>query len=215
MKKRASIIILLFSLILNTSNIIAQKIPYMTKIDSKEMKYIDNTEVSISDWREYEFDIKNRFGSNSQEFLSTIPDTALFRRYYNYSYIHPNANNMEKQNFSNADVGFMKNNYDKYPMIGISYKQCIDYCKWRTEIYNYKIKGVSKITFSIPSHEDYAKAISKAKITNNPPLFKLVNKKRGKITGVTDNVKEYNIGNKINPNDNPIGFRCIAIIEKD
>ena len=72
MKKRASIIILLFSLILNTSNIIAQKIPYMTQIDSKEMKYIDNTEVSISDWREYEFDMKNRFGSNSQEFLSTI-----------------------------------------------------------------------------------------------------------------------------------------------
>lgn len=43
MKKRASIIILLFSIILNTSNIIAQKIPYMTQIDSKEMKYIDNT----------------------------------------------------------------------------------------------------------------------------------------------------------------------------
>ena len=37
---------------------IAQKIPYMTQIDSKEMKYIDNTEVSISDWREYEFDMK-------------------------------------------------------------------------------------------------------------------------------------------------------------
>ena len=214
MKKRASIIILLFSLILNTSNIIAQKIPYMTQIDSKEMKYIDNTEVSISDWREYEFDMKNRFGSNSQEFLSTIPDTALFRRYYNYSFIHPNANNMEKQNFSNADVGFMKNNYDKYPMIGVSYEQCIDYCKWRTERFNWKIKGVEQIEFSLPTQEDYKKAESYAEITFNPPLSILKDKKSGKPQGITDNVIEYTLGNKDQVLDRPIGFRCIAKIIK-
>ncbi|MCK9163083.1 MAG: hypothetical protein WCR29_07815 [Bacteroidales bacterium] len=213
MKKVSSIVISLFSILLiGNISANAQRIPYMSLIDNKEMKYMDNAEISIDAWREYQYLMKKTYGQDSKEFLSTIFDSIVFDKYYgNLLKYSPN------ELWISPPMGSKKDLIDcsDYPMIGISYKQCIDYCKWRTEIYNYKIKGVSKITFSIPSHEDYAKAISKAKITNNPPLFKLVNKKRGKITGVTDNVKEYNIGNKINPNDNPIGFRCIAIIEKD
>jgi len=214
MKKITCIGILLFSIILNTSFIVAQKIPYMTQIDNKGIKYIDNTEVSIQNWKEYEFDIRNRFGANSPKLLSTIPDTALFRKYYNYSYISPNVSNEGKRNFSIADVEFMKKNYDKYPMIGISYQQCVDYCKWRTERFIWKIKGVKKIEFSLPTEEDYKTAEQYATITFNPPLSVLKLKKSGKVHGITDNVIEYTLGNNKERVDIPIGFRCIAKIIK-
>lgn len=213
MKKITCIGILLFSILLNTSNIVAQKIPYMTQIDNEELKYIDNSEISIIDWIEYEFAVKNRFGANSPEFLSVIPDTAFFKKHYNFSYISA-KNSDGKHKYSERDVEFMKKNYEKYPMIGISYQQCIDYCKWRTEVYNFKIKGVKKIEFSLPNKEDFKKAELYADITHNPPLSILINKKSEKPQGITDNVIEYSLENKDLVDDRPIGFRCVAKVTK-
>lgn len=209
-KIRCSVILVFGILLIGNMSAEAQKIPYMSLIDSQEMKYMDNAEVSIDAWREYQYYTKNKYGENSKEFASTIFDTVIFKKHYNkcFSYsptsIHISINK-ESSKKPSCD----------YPMIGISYDQCLDYCKWRTEVYNYKVKGVKKITFSLPSEFDYANAVSNAKITDNPPLSKLINKKRGQIYGLTDNVKEYVLDNKINPNGNPIGFRCVAIIEKD
>lgn len=211
MKKIICIGLLLFNIVLINTNAIAQKIPYMSLIDNKEMKYIDNAEISILAWKEYEYDMKNKYGINSIEFISTIPDTILFKKYYNHAYI---CSAKGENVYSNDDAKFM-NEYGIYPMIGISYQQCIDFCKWRTEVCNYKLKGVSKIIFSLPSKQDYEKAISYAKITKDTPLSKLKNKKRGKVKGITDNVEEYTIENTLNNKDYPIGFRCLATIIKE
>ncbi len=212
MKKITCIGILLFNILLNTY-IVAQNIPYMTKIDNEELKYIDNSEISIIDWIEYEFAIKNRFGANSPEFISVIPDTAFFNKHYNFSYISA-KNSDGKYKYHERDVKFMQKSYNKYPMIGISYKQCVDYCKWRTEVYNYKIKGVEKVEFSLPSKEDFQKAELLANITYNPPLSILNKKKSGKPQGITDNVIEYSLENKDLVSDRPIGFRCVAKVTK-
>jgi hypothetical protein len=183
----------------------------MSLIDNKEMKYMDNTEISIDAWREYQYDTRRKYGENSKEFISTIFDTIMFDKYYNKYFYYSTTK---------LSVGFSKeatkNKMDcsNYPMIGISYQQCIDYCKWRTEVCCYKVKGVSKIIFSLPSKQDYEKAISYAKITKNPPFSKLINKERGKIRGINDNVEEYSIEDALNTKDSPIGFRCIATIIK-
>ncbi|MFA6201067.1 MAG: SUMF1/EgtB/PvdO family nonheme iron enzyme [Bacteroidales bacterium] len=212
MKKITCIGLLLFNiLLLSNTSAIAQKIPYMSLIDNKEMRYMDNTEISIDNWREYQYDIRRKYGENSKEFISTIFDTIMFDKYYN-QYFYYSATKL-MVTFSKEAT---KNKMDcsDYPMIGISYQQCIDFCKWRTEVCCYKVKGVSKIIFSLPSKEDYEKAISYAKITNDPPLSKLKNKERGKIRGITDNVEEYTIENTLNTKDSPIGFRCLATIIK-
>lgn len=213
MKKKIYIgLLLLTFLFLFSPNSFSQKIPYMSLIDSKEMKYMDNAELSIEGWREYQYDTKNKYGESSKKFLSTMFDTVIFGKYYNRFFKYCPAK---------LHVSFTKdakkNNMDlsDYPMIGISYQQCIDYCKWRTEKCNYKVKGVSKIVFSLPSKQDYAKAVSHAKITNKSPLSKLINKKRGKIKGITDNVQEYTIDNSLNSTNIPTGFRCVATIQKD
>lgn len=212
MNKIRGFVILLFMIFgIGNISVEAQSIPYMSLIDSQEMKYMDNAEVSIDAWREYQYYIKNKYGEDSKEFASTIFDTVIFNNHYNkyFSYSPTKLSiGLTKESTKN------NMSYSDYPMIGVSYCQCLDYCKFRTEVYNYKVKGVKKITFTLPSQQDYAKAISYAKITDNAPLSKLSNKKRGKINGITDNVKEYTLEHQKNPIDNPIGFRCLAIIEK-
>lgn len=212
MKKKLYFGLLFFSfLFLSNTHAFSQRVPYMSLIDKTEMKYMDNAELSIESWREYQYDTKRKYGENSKEFLSTVFDTVIFEKYYNqFFYYSP----------TKLHVSFTKearkNDMDisDYPMIGISYEQCIDYCKWRTEVCKYKCKGISKIIFSLPSKQDYAKAVSCAKITNKSPLSKLINKKRGKIKGITDNVQEYTIENSLKIKDLPLGFRCVATLVK-
>lgn len=211
MKKIIYFGILLFSfLLLTTKLVVAQQIAYMTLIDSKEMKYIDNVEISIKEWQEYEADIKNKYGDKSTEFIATLPDTAMFKKYYNYSYISSNSVNT-KSIYSKEDIYFMLNNYAKYPIIGISYQQCIDYCNWRTEVHILNSKNKNKIVFSLPDKEDYKIAATYAKKTFNPPLSILVKSKTGKIRGLTDNVDEYVKSNLVYK-DKAIGFRCVALV---
>ncbi|MFN7913667.1 MAG: hypothetical protein ACK5QC_17740 [Bacteroidota bacterium] len=45
----------------------------------KENFYADVAEVSNFAWLEYENDIKNNFGVNSQEYKEVLPDTTVWR----------------------------------------------------------------------------------------------------------------------------------------
>ena len=82
--------------------------------------YADETEISNFSWQEYELWMKNKYGANSAEHISALPDTLVWREknsynepYVQYYYRHPA--------------------YKDYPVIGISYEQAIAFCKWRTE----------------------------------------------------------------------------------
>jgi hypothetical protein len=88
--------------------------------------YYDQTEVSNTNWREYEYWTKMVYGSNSVEYKSTLPDTLAWidttiykgnvkclKWYISYYLRHP---------------AFMD-----YPVIGITQKQAIDFSKWRSD----------------------------------------------------------------------------------
>jgi len=82
--------------------------------------YADETEVSNFSWLEYQFWIFTKYGYYSDEYKAVLPDTLVWRdkAAYNEPYVeyylrHPA--------------------YRNYPVVGISYEQAIEYCKWRTE----------------------------------------------------------------------------------
>lgn len=85
-----------------------------------ETLFADETEISNFSWQEYELWTKSIYGTNSKEHLATLPDTLIWREmlsynepYVKYYYRHPA--------------------YKNYPVVGISYEQAKNYCKWRTE----------------------------------------------------------------------------------
>lgn len=86
----------------------------------KENFYADKLEVSNFAWLEYEMDIKNKFGANSQEYKDVLPDTTVWRN---------------KKNYNEPYVQYYYRHvaYRDYPVVGITYEQAINYCKWRTE----------------------------------------------------------------------------------
>ena len=82
--------------------------------------FADETEISNFSWQEFELWTKAIYGANSKEHLATLPDTLCWREklsynepYVQYYYRHPA--------------------YKDYPVVGISYEQAVNYCKWRSE----------------------------------------------------------------------------------
>ena len=81
--------------------------------------FADETEITNFAWQEYESWTKTIYGKDSKEHLATLPDTTCWRAklsynepYVQYYYRHPA--------------------YKDFPVIGISYDQATNYCKWRT-----------------------------------------------------------------------------------
>lgn len=92
--------------------------------------FLDKAEVTNSAWREYVLYQKDKFGEESPEFNSTIPDTATWKLSYDVS-------------FFNSD------RYNDWPVVGISYEQAKGFCEWRSETISAKEKR--EITYSLPS----------------------------------------------------------------
>lgn len=115
------IIILLFVIIslgFNKSNF-KKFIPPGT-VQINDTLFADKTEISNLSWLEFELWAKIKYGKNSTEYIAALPDTTVWRNKYSfnepyvkYYYRHPA--------------------YKDYPVVGISYEQAIEFCKWRTE----------------------------------------------------------------------------------
>jgi len=82
--------------------------------------YCDKTEISNLDWAEYVFWNKNIFGKESEEYLSSLPDTNVWLE-------------LDSCYKSLASLYFRHPTYSKYPVIGISQKQAVNYSKWRSD----------------------------------------------------------------------------------
>lgn len=208
MKKRSIFLVIL----LLASGLYAQKIPYMTLIDGKANKYMDNTEITIGSWKEYSYYMMHVYGENSQEYQMTIPDAKVFKKFYKVSFIPPGVDNSKKI-YNNKEVQFMIRSYSKYPMVGVSYKQCLEYCKWRTEVHALNQEGSKmRIEFTLPSQEDYKIAEFQSRFSLRPPLSEMITSEDGKLEGITDNVEEFRNGAIVDYTKKPMGFRCIGII---
>ena len=84
--------------------------------------YIDQAEVANIYWREYLYYLSDVEG-NEEKYQMALPDTLVWRnllRYcepiIQYYFRHPA--------------------YNSYPVVGISYEQAVEFCKWRTYIAN-------------------------------------------------------------------------------
>ena len=78
--------------------------------------YFDKMPVSIIAWREYVFWTAKEYGKNSAEYASTLPDTAIFRAIYGFAF---DKYQRDKENC---------------PIVGVTAKQRVAYCEWRTKI---------------------------------------------------------------------------------
>lgn len=94
--------------------------------------YMDETEVSNQDYREYVHWLGRVYPGDKKKIDSSLPDTTLWRSElaYNEPYV---------ENY------FRHPAYSDYPVVGVSWEQANEYCAWRTDRVNEQIlidKGI-------------------------------------------------------------------------
>ena len=98
--------------------------------------YMDETEISNTDYREYMYWTARVFGETYPEvWKRTLPDTLVWREELTY-------------NEPLVETYLRHPAYDDYPVVGVSWHQAVDYCKWRTDRVNEAIlieKGVLNV----------------------------------------------------------------------
>ncbi len=86
--------------------------------------YMDETEVANVHYREYIYWLKRTYGSDYPKIVhDALPDSTVWRSALSYN--EP----MVKYYFRHAA-------FDFYPVVGVSWEQANDYCKWRSDRVN-------------------------------------------------------------------------------
>ncbi len=167
------------------------------KID-KEVIYIDQSEIIIADWIEYINYLDHHYGKDSEELLSAYPDGITAKEM------------MAKEKLT-------------HPLTGITHEQALEYCKWRTAAVNAvnEETGLGKVEYSLPTEEQYRMLI---KTFGSYEILSEKNRTE-RITGLQSRVYELTANGSVLKNNGTfskeekvpsenIGFRCIAIVEK-
>jgi gliding motility-associated lipoprotein GldJ len=89
--------------------------------------YMDETEVRNIDYLEYLFWINRVYGQSYPEvYKKSLPDTLVWRDKLGY-------------NEPFVEQYLRHPAYKNYPVVGVSWQQATDYCKWRTDRVNERI----------------------------------------------------------------------------
>ncbi len=98
--------------------------------------YMDETETSNAEYREYLYWLERIYGSEYPEVVrQASPDEFVWRNVGAY------AENM-------VDLYFRHPAYQNYPVVGVSWEQAVAYCDWRSDRVNEKIlidRGILKV----------------------------------------------------------------------
>ena len=82
--------------------------------------YMDETEVSNIDWKEYLYWTKRVYKTYPQVWMDALPDTLVWREELSY-------------NEPLIQTYFRHPSYDDYPVVGVSWDQVQEFCKWRSD----------------------------------------------------------------------------------
>lgn len=85
--------------------------------------YMDETEVSNTNWLEYLNWIRTNFPTDYEYYYNELPDTLVWRRPLSYN--EPYVDNYLRHPA-----------YQDYPVVGVSWEQAERYCEWRTDRVN-------------------------------------------------------------------------------
>lgn len=88
--------------------------------------YMDETEVSNTNWLEYLNWIKTNFPNDYEYYYNEIPDTLVWRSALSYN--EPYVDNYLRHPA-----------YQDYPVVGVSWEQAQRYCTWRTDRVNERL----------------------------------------------------------------------------
>lgn len=115
--------------------------------------FIDETEIRNIDWKEYVYWNKQTHGSNSPQYLRSLPDTSVWGTGFDAYKTHY----------------FRNSKFNEFPVVGISFEQAKAYCKWRTErVIEFMmiqentsdIKQLPYIRYRLPSEKEWKKVAS-------------------------------------------------------
>ncbi|MDE0470326.1 MAG: gliding motility lipoprotein GldJ, partial [Ekhidna sp.] len=86
--------------------------------------YMDETEVANIHWLEYEYYIRQ--DSDEYYWKNNIPDTSVWAK--ELAFNDPYVSNY-----------YRYPGYRYFPVVGVNWRQAINYCKWRTKVVNQKL----------------------------------------------------------------------------
>jgi sulfatase modifying factor 1 len=97
-------------------------IPHRVTVNSF---FIDKYEVSNLNYREYLYWLEGTFGAAGMDSIVTqaLPDTLVWREELAY-------------NEPMVEYYFRHPSYNNYPVVGVTWLQATEYCKWRTDRVN-------------------------------------------------------------------------------
>ncbi|MDX2188280.1 MAG: SUMF1/EgtB/PvdO family nonheme iron enzyme [Bacteroidota bacterium] len=102
------------------------KIKYFTT--TVETFYMDETEIANIHWLEYLWHLRK---VSEQEYVSALPDTLVWSRQFSF-------NDFYVENYLRHPA------FRFYPVVGVSWLQANEYCKWRTDPQWHKLQFVKK-----------------------------------------------------------------------
>ena len=104
--------------------------------------YMDETEVSNIDYKEYLYWLERVFGESYPEVrINALPDTLVWREELSF-------------NEPFVETYFRHPSYNDYPVVGVSWLQANEYCKWRTDRVNEMILIERGILETNPEQRD-------------------------------------------------------------
>lgn len=191
--------ILIIALIAMATNAMAINPPGTKKVKiGNETFYVDQNEINIADWLEYVNYTERKFGKNSDEVKTVLPQGVETKE------------SIAKHKLTD-------------PITGISLAQAQEYCKWRSEVVNAvnDETGLGNVQYTIPTEEQYSKLL---KLFGSYEILSDKNKTE-RIVGLRSSVNELTSEGSVLKNNgsfskediipgNNIGFRCVAIVTK-
>lgn len=171
--------------------------------------YVDKTEVTNRAWAEYLWYVRNHYGENSIEYKAALPDSAIWHSVYS------------------GEICSIHNKYANYPIVGVSYEQAVQFCRWRSKQVNTKFKKY-QTTYQLPSIKQWEIIFEHVEKNKRFHDTLYPYNRHKKILGLCDNVSEMTLTSKIakggnwknhekcneitkyDSSKNWLGFRCIA-----